>query len=528
MGRRACPTDRPRGSGKKGALNQPDAGVAEPTGVMGASGVIAPQESSTAATPAHAPDATPMGEPPFPVPARCAAAPAREQPDPVPATVPTPSAPGPVGGHWPVGCIALAVRLVTAVKLSLRSIPRVLATVFDFLAGGRADATVMAWTTVRCWLMRLGLYALRRPLKRADDWAYLIDHTVQIGEVKCCAVVGVRLSQLPYPRRCLQHQDLCLIVLVPMAHSTAATVEQALEQAATRTGVPRQIVSDRGGDVRGGIERYCSHHRQTVATCDTAHQGANLLRRLLGADERWSAFVAQLGQTKAKLQQTSLACCMGPRLRPKARFMNLAAPLRWARWCLRVLARPWPKDEALSDRQRAVLATIDREHLEAKLGWLREYREAIAEWSQWHEVIQVVVRQARRQGIDRDSVAVLRRQFEAMNLSPSGRDAAEAMLGFIADQAWVARLGGERLIASTEILESLFGELKILEGQQSESGLTGLMLVLGALVSRWTPQEIQDGLEATPWKAVQAWLDECLGVTVQSQRRTMQTIFADP
>ena len=54
------------------------------------------------------------------------------------------------------------------------------------------------------------------------------------------------------------------------------------------------------------------------------------------------------------------------------------------------------------------------------------------------------------------------------------------------------------------------------------------MLVLGALVSQWTPQEIEEGLKATPWKAVQAWLDECLGVTVQSQRRTMQMIFADP
>ena len=463
----ACPTDRPGGSGKKGALNLPNAGVTEPTTILLASGVIALREPTTAATPARTPVTTPMVDPPDRLPARCAAAPTRQPPNQFPATVPTPSAPCPVGGHWPVGCIALAVRLVTAVKLSLRSIPRVLATVFEFLAGGLTDASVMAWTTVRCWLMRLGLYALRRPLERADDWAYLIDHTVQIGDVKCCAVVGVRLGQLPYPQRCLQQKDLSLIVLVPMAHSTAATVEQALEQAALRTSVPRQIVSDQGGDVRGGIARYCGHHRQTVATCDTAHQGANLLRRLLEADERWSAFVGLLGQTKAKVQQTSLACCMGPRLRPKARFMNLAAPLRWARWCLGVLDRPWPNDETLSDRQRVVLATIDREHLEAKLGWLRDYRQAIAQWSQWHEVIQVVVRQVRRQGIDRDSVAELQRQFETMDLSPCSRDAAETMLGFIADQAWGARLGGERLIGSTEILESLFGELKRLEGQQS-------------------------------------------------------------
>jgi hypothetical protein len=427
-----------------------------------------------------------------------------------------------------VWCIALAVRLVTAVKLSLRSTPQVLAAVSRVLVGRTTAGTVMAWTTVRCWLMRLGLYALRRPLERAADWAYLIDHTVQIGSVKCCAVVGIRLSRLPYPERCLRRQDLHLIALAPMAHSTAAMVEQALEAAAWRTGVPRLIVSDEGTDVRGGIERYCGHHPHTAATRDTAHKGANLLRRLLGADERWAGFVARLGQTKAQLRQTALACCVGPSLRPKARFMNLAAPLRWARWCLRALDGPWPADAALTDRQRAVLATIDRAALEEKLGWLREYRQAIAQWSQWHEAIQVVVRQVRRCGLAADAVATLRRQFATMDLSPSGRDAAEAMIAFVAEQALAVWPDGVRLIGSTEILESIFGELKALERQQSASGLTGLMLALGALVSPCDDEEIKKGLEATPSKAVQSWIDDQVGPTVQAQRCLVRTIFADP
>ena len=54
------------------------------------------------------------------------------------------------------------------------------------------------------------------------------------------------------------------------------------------------------------------------------------------------------------------------------------------------------------------------------------------------------------------------------------------------------------------------------------------MLVLGALVCSWTAEEIQEVLEATPWKAVQAWIEDHLGVTVQSRRRTLQTIFSEP
>lgn len=502
-------------------MSPQDTPASQPAPAMGAGAVVAPRQDPSALPPASAGDAAPAGERPAPPPAGSAMTPT----DPLLAVRPTgPTPPCPVGGHKPVWCVALAVRLVTAAKLSIRSVPRVLAAVLGSLTGRVGDAP-MSWTTVRCWLMRLGLYALLRPLPRADDWAYLIDHTVQIGTVKCFAVVGLRLSE--WPDRCLRHGDLQLIALVPMEHSNAVAVQRALEQAGRRTGSPRLIVSDQGGDVLGGIDRYCRDHRRTVATCDAAHKGASQLRRSLEADGRWDGFVARLGQTKAKLQQTPLACCIGPRLRPKARFMNLAAPLRWARWCLRLLDRSLPEGEPLTERQRAVLEGIDREELEARLGWLREYQGAVEEWSQWHEVIQVVVRQVRRHGIDRDTSAGLRRQLDVMDLKPSGRAVAEAMIGFVADQAWVARLGGERLIGSTEVLESPFGGLKGLQGQQSESGVTGLMLVLGAMVWDWAPEEIAEALEAVPWKAVEAWVEGQLGATVQSQRRTLQAIFSD-
>jgi hypothetical protein len=491
---------------------------------MVASRDSAPPDSLPVLSPTLTVPSVPAVKVQFPVPARLATVSTTKPTDSLPALqLPCVPALPPVGGHWPGWCIALAIQLVTAVKLSIRSIPRVFSVVFGLLTGHPLD-NMMSWTTVRCWLMRLGLYALRRPLTQADDWAYLIDHTVQIGTMKCLAIVGIRLGE--WPGRCLCHGDLCLVALVPMEHSTGATVRRALEEAEQRTGTPRLIVSDEGRDVQCGIDRYCQDHPRTVATCDAAHKGANQLRHLLEADERWAGFVAQLGQTKAKLQQTPLACCMGPRLRPKARFMNLAAPLRWSRWCLRLLDGALPQGKPLTERQQTVLAGIDRTELEAKLGWLREYRQAVEEWSQWHAVIQVVVRQVRRHGIDRDTVACLRRQFDDLELLPSAQDTAGAMIRFVEEQAWVARLGGERLIGSTEVLESIFGGWKDLQGQQSESGLTGLMLVLGALVSTWTPEEIKQALDATPWKAAQAWVEERVGVTVQAQRRTLQTIFS--
>ena len=45
------------------------------------------------------------------------------------------------------------------------------------------------------------------------------------------------------------------------------------------------------------------------------------------------------------------------------------------------------------------------------------------------------------------------------------------------------------------MLESLFGKLKSLEHDQSKSGFTGLVLSLGAMVTRLTPESIAEALD---------------------------------
>src|SRR4030095_1799198 len=49
---------------------------------------------------------------------------------------------------------------------------------------------------------------------------------------------------------------------------------------------------------------------------------------------------------------------------------------------------------------------------------------------------------------------------------------------------------GERLVGSSEVIESIFGKWKRVEGEQARSGLTGLVLALGALVAPTTPAVI--------------------------------------
>lgn len=417
------------------------------------------------------------------------------------------SAPPP-GGQFPVSAMHISVDLVLQAGVALRAVPRVLWLLSSLLPA----PFVPDYSSVRSWLLRLGLYALQSPKVQAADWAYVIDHTVQLGTCKCLVIVAVRLSMLPYPDHSLRYHDLEPIAVVPMEHSTAPAVQRELEAAARRTGAPRLIVSDHGSDVHQGIDRFCQEHPGTNATYDMAHKGACMLKRRLEADPRWAEFVGQLGRTKAQVQQTDLAPLMGPSLRPKARYMNLERVLRWAQKMLQLLQHP--------ERAR-----VDPERLEAKYGWLREYAAAIGQWSEFQMVVQTAAAYVRQQGYHGQAQQELAGLLAALSLQPPARRLADELLAFVAAQSAPAHRG-ERLIGSTEVLESCLGKLKELERQQSQSGFTGLVLSLGALLGRWTDETIRTALDQTPVKAVTAWCAQQLGPSLQAQRNQAFTSVA--
>ncbi len=113
------------------------------------------------------------------------------------------------------------------------------------------------------WLLRLGLYELSRAKEAADDWVWIIDHTIQTGRAKCFLVVGVRLSAWeakradPTRSAALEHEDLSAWMIDPVEKSDGATVERQLLGLSRQTGVvPRQLLSDGGADVQKGIRQF--------------------------------------------------------------------------------------------------------------------------------------------------------------------------------------------------------------------------------------------------------------------------------
>lgn len=387
---------------------------------------------------------------------------------------------------------------------SLRGAARILALLNEALGWAIA---VPHWTTGRLWLLRLGHATLTRVKVPADDWAWLIDHSVQVGPQKCLAIVGLRLKDLPPPGQCLRQTDLELIALVPRQSWTRHEVDEQLEAATRITGVPRVIVNDHGGDVHGGVGLFRERHPQTVELYDAKHKAACVLKRQLEKNPRWQDFQRQLGQTRCAIQQTELAFLMPPSPKLKARFMNLAATVRWAGKVLDILRQP----------SAVVLQQVRTERLQEKLGWLPQFAADVAEWSEWQELTNVVVAFVARQGVYRGAARALRAELPRLTQA-SSRGVAAELVALVARQARLSR-PGERLPGSTEVLESCFGRFKQLEKQQARGGFTGLLLGFGALLAGTTATAIKEALEHSRTRAVLGWCKEHLGRTLFGLRK---------
>lgn len=359
------------------------------------------------------------------------------------------------------------------------------------------------------WLLRLGLFELLRPKEAADDWVWITDHTIQVGVQKCLLVVAVRLSRWEAERRPLELHDLRFIALEPVEKSDGAVVHQQLKEMMKTTGiVPRSIVSDEGTDLKGGVEAFCAEHESTVRTLDIAHQTANLVKHELEKDDRWAEFNRQAGSAKQRLAQTSLAHLLPPTPRPKARYMNLDELVKWGQRALHYLDDPIP----------VAGQPVDRGVLQAKLGWLADHRSALEEWRQVMAVVCAGRHYVRKEGYHRGAARELRPLVAVPAQTPMSRRVAARLLRFVRVQSAAAR-DGERLIGSSECIESLIGKGKRLEGQQSKSGFTKMVLAMAAAVARPTADYMSQAMAQVKTQDVLTWCKEHLGVSVQSRRR---------
>jgi hypothetical protein len=403
--------------------------------------------------------------------------------------------------------ISVCVQL--AKKIGLRASTEALKIVLAWL---EVSADIPCWTSVRIWLCRIGLDEIEHSRELHDDWIWMADHSNQIGKEKVLTILGVRESKLPPPGKTLRHQDVRVLAVVPGTQWKREDVAQQYQALSEVVGTPKMLLTDGAVELRESAQVLEKDGKQPVVLRDLKHFAANELERMIGKTPAFQAVMTALGRTRSSIQQTELSHFTPPSQKTKARFMNLASTLRWAEMIL------WQLDHTDSQAREGIQA----HRMDEKLGWLREYRNDIAQWRRIEGVIKNSLGFINTHGLYRGAADKLRRHLDGLRPTNSDRcepseQMAQTLIDFVASAE--AQLDvGQRGWLSTEILESAFGAYKALEGQQSKGGFTSLLASFGTLLRDCSPTEVRDSLRRTSVAKVRQWAATSLGTTLTSKK----------
>jgi hypothetical protein len=473
----------------------------------------------------------------------------------------------PPGHRYSLLVMQLTLHMYLSAGLGSRGVPRVLRLLEPWFPVG-----VPAYTTVLNWVYRCGLAILQRPPPRREDWIFVADHTLGLGASKCLVILGIPASQLAETGYSPPHQAMQVLAVAVTTHSTGAWVATVLREVAQRTGVPVQIVADRGSDLHKGIALFQQEQAPNcVETYDISHRIATLFKAELSPDDRWTTFLAHARATRASFQQTELAFLLPPRQRTKARFMHVDTHVAWAR---NVLAYHDRGDFSAIGRL-CVLSVAAWEHLRARLGtarvrplraligrrspdkaafcealqaaselrlddlddgfwdladtgrarflegfaWVRSYREDLLVYAQMVEQSKAIQLYLKSEGLHAGVVEPLQatRAPPAALTARAARFTARILEQVAAEAAKIPP--GETWLASSDIIESVFGKYKTFTARGPLKEIGRLVLAIPVFLTDLTTPVVREAMASVRTLDVERWVKTHLGDSMLARRR---------
>jgi len=391
-----------------------------------------------------------------------------------------------VAGHtYPAQLIALAVFIVVHGKGSLRCAAKTVGFV----------ATLLGWqyktpshSSVRRWVLRLGMYELEHVGERSGDWVGLLDESIQVGSEKLLLLLGFRLEPARRWGKPLRGDDVVVLGMEVQQSWTGERVADFLRRNLARMPKLNLIycITDGGTNLTKALRIM-----KLDAVGDCTHVMMNAVKKALADDPVLSRLSCDIGQLRRRLALTTESYLLPPTLRDKDRFLRIFTIVHW----VQRIDRIWAK---LPQSSRDKLRFIEEARLRIEaMGQLKTLVELSA------GILKGAGLSVRSQQNWEKAVAGFARKYE---LSPESDVFISRMRKFFSHhQALIAK--HQRLTCCTDIVESTFGRYKNKGGTPA---ISADVLSIALYSVDITPQRVQKALSCVSYRAVHDWESQCV------------------
>ena len=351
-------------------------------------------------------------------------------------------------------------------------------------------------STILLWIKKYGYYELSRPKFRAEDWIVMLDESVQFGQNKLLVIYGLRQSNIDFTRP-LNYQDLSPLVLKSKSSWSGQYIKEMLEDVQEDIGGNIiYAVADHGNSIKKALKMMKIPH-----IYDLTHRIALSLEHVYREDPEFKAYTEQLTHLRRSQVLGKMSHVLPPLQRAKSRFMNLRPISDWGMAVLNLLDQ---SGECFQD---------EKEYL----AWVENYRSLIMELALINEIINNIQSMLKTKGLSKQTA---QKTKEILNRCQAKRlKEFKRVINEYIEQTLEALPDVDRVLCSSDILESSFGKYKNYLQNNPMVGITNLCLSISAFTGSLNSNELKDAFENTSVRNIEQWTRTNIGKTTLSKRQ---------
>jgi len=344
---------------------------------------------------------------------------------------------------------------------------------------------------------KYGLYNILKPKERADDWAIILDESVEFGKHKLLVILGIRVSNIDFTRP-LKLQDVTTLKMISKSKWSGEAVHFLLEDLKKEIGTIRYAVADYGNILTKGLRLSGITH-----VYDITHKIASILKSLYEKDIEFQKYNKALAKMRRSLCLSKNSHIVPPQQRVKARFMNLEIISDWGLSAL----------EYLSVKQNSK----NEEFIVLK--WVKKFENLILELSTINNLISNIESKLKHNGLDentlKDCNKMLERKDNDTNRIDEFKNSVEKYMNEIINKMPQEK----KILCTSDIIESSFGKYKNYLSKNAMTGITNLSLCIPAFTGSLNNEEILKAMQNIKVEDIQEWTKINIGKSLITERR---------
>lgn len=355
-------------------------------------------------------------------------------------------------------------------------------------------------STILLWTKKYGLYRLKEEREKSNNWAIILDESVQFGQEKLLVIYGVNLENIDFCH-CLNFANLTPFTIKSARSWNAESIKSEIELISGKIGKIKYAVADQGNSIKKALQLSGIVHIH-----DITHKISLIVEHKYKKDERFIDFTQKMAKMRGKLCLSKVAHILPPIQRSKARFLNLTPITEWAMSVLKILKENKPEN-----------------YLEImSLQWLGEFKELILELNELITLVNKIQTIFKTNGISKRAID----QYNKINkeiYTDNTKEFSKNFEEYISQT--IKMLPKEtQLLCSSDIIESAFGKYKNYLSLNPMLGITNLSLCLSAFTLEPDNCDLEKILNTIKVDDITQWTKQNMQTSVLKKRKAVLKI----